>query len=88
LNAVNQVDALWAGSPADKAGLTCGEMLWSLEENAKRKQPVAELEAGLASLTGSLTLYVVTTADWTKALNSGSPGHGFNPVRRKVLLTL
>jgi hypothetical protein len=64
----NQVENLWAGSPADKAGLKLGDVIWSLDVNAPYLQDRKTLLAGLQSLTpGSHTLYMVNPADLAKA---------------------
>jgi hypothetical protein len=89
LNDANQISVLWAGSPAANAGLQAGEMVWSLGQDAKYKQPKAELEAGLRNLSvGQSILYVVTSEEWRKALTHSTVGRStFNPTRRKLILT-
>jgi hypothetical protein len=73
-----------------KSGLKAGEMVWSLGQDAKYKQPQADVEAALQNLPeGQSILYVVTSEEWRKALAHSTAGRStFNPVRHKVYLQL
>ncbi len=81
---------LWAGSPADLAALRLGDVIWSLDSDAKAPQG-KPLEAALETLTpGRHDLYVVAADDW----GNGPPPRNFrnapnfNPKRRKVELLI
>jgi hypothetical protein len=85
-----KITTLWADSPMDKAGVKLGEIAWSLNQNTKQQQPVANLITGLQTLApGMYDFYLVTTAEWAKALHDRDYNHSysFNPARQKVLLT-
>ncbi|HXL73487.1 MAG TPA: hypothetical protein VN963_07685 [bacterium] len=80
------VDKLWTNSPADKAGLQLGDVVWSLGKNGSHQQSRAEIEAGLAA--SSPSIFVVSAADWAKALKAKNSGQSptFSPKLRKVVL--
>jgi hypothetical protein len=91
LGGEGKITTLWAGSPADKAGVKLGEYAWSLDQNTKQQQPLANLENGLRSLaSGTYDFYVVTGAEWAKAVNNRDYNHSysFNPARQKVALSV
>jgi hypothetical protein len=81
-----EITLIWADSPAEKAGLKCGDWLWSLEKNVENQQRRADLETGLQSLTpGAHPLYIVTPKNWRKAQDDVDRNHSFNPILTKVM---
>jgi predicted metalloprotease with PDZ domain len=85
------VEVLWANSPADKAGLNLGDMVWSVEKNAQDQPDRKKLEAALQTLTtGPHTLYIVSPADRNAGLvqMNAANSNVFNPKRHKVVLTI
>jgi len=81
------VDKLWADSPADKVDLTLGDHVWSVGKISDGQQSRGDIEKGL---TSSAILYVVSPAEWERALAASRvPGQalGFRPKLRKVVLT-
>jgi hypothetical protein len=83
------VEALWANSPMDKAGVKLGDMIWSLEKDAPLQPERKNLEAALQTLTpGSHALYIVSPANRDKGLVQMNANHTnvFNPKRLKVVL--
>jgi len=84
-------ETLWAGSPMDKAGLKCGDYVWSVDGNPYLPPRWADLQAALRSLTpGRHDLYVVSDSDWNKAFaaNNADRSKPFNPLRRKTALVV
>jgi hypothetical protein len=82
---------LWANSPADKAGLGLGEMIWSVDTNAYYPPDLKKLEASFAGLTpGAHNLFVASRSDWDKAQGDVAfhRASSLNPRRRKVSLQL
>jgi hypothetical protein len=81
----NVINLLWAGSPADKAGLKLGDRLWSIGKVANEQQSRGDIEKGL---TPSAILYVVSPADWDKALLAKNTGAAkfLSPKMTKVSL--
>jgi hypothetical protein len=85
----NVINLLWANSPADMAGLKLGDHLWSIGKITSVPQGKNDLEAGLQTLP--ITLFVVSPAEWEKALTAARmPGQslGFRPKLRKIILQL
>jgi hypothetical protein len=85
------MEVLWANSPADKAGVQLGDMIWSLEKDASLQPERKNLEAALQALTpGSHVLYIVSPPDRDKALVQMNHDHSnyFNPKRRRMVLTV
>ncbi|HXL72148.1 MAG TPA: hypothetical protein VN963_00865, partial [bacterium] len=81
------LDKLWAGSPADKAGLQLGDHFWSVGKVASKQQSKPEIESGLSALP--ITFFVASPADWDKAVKDKNSGQSvfFSPKMRKVVLT-
>ena len=70
----NKITALWAGSPADQAGLTFKDHVWSV--SGSQPQVKADLESALQSLpSGKQTIEVVTGNDWQAARAKESREH-------------
>jgi hypothetical protein len=85
----NQVEKLWANSPAGKAGLALGDHLWSVGYITPKQQERKDLEAGLSSLP--VTLFAASSSVWDKALIAfRAPGQGnpFKPKLKKIALTI
>jgi hypothetical protein len=85
------MEVLWANSPADKAGVQLGDMVWSLEKNAPLQPERKNLETQLTGLTSGVhSLYIVSPADRDKGLVEMNANHtnNFNPQRHKVVLAL
>ncbi len=54
------VKVVWAGSPADKAGLRLNDMVWGLDQDGDRQQKPIAVEKGLDALeAGRHALYVI-----------------------------
>jgi hypothetical protein len=84
----NEVVALWADSPADKAGLKFGDVLWSIDQDTTEQQHRDQMEKALQSLTtGEHSLYLVRAAEWRSAKEAESTSHTFNPERAILKLT-
>ena len=83
----NVISLLWAGSPADKAGVKLGDRLWSVGKVANQQLDREDIEKGLSP---SAILFVVSPADWDKALAAKNTGavKFFSPKLRKVTLGL
>jgi hypothetical protein len=82
----NQVQKLWADSPAGRAGVNLGDHLWSVGFITPKQQEMKDVEAGLQS---NSVLYSASNAVWDKALMAyHAPGQGnpFKPKLRKVIL--
>jgi hypothetical protein len=70
----NKITALWAGSPADQAGLTFKDHIWAV--SGSQPQTKADLEAALQALpSGKQTIEVVTGNDWQAARAKESREH-------------
>jgi len=85
------VTTLWANSPADRAGVSLGAMVWSVDKNAPLPPEREKLETQLGSLTsGSHDLFLVSPMDREKALIQMNQSHTtyFNPKRQKISLQL
>jgi ParB family transcriptional regulator, chromosome partitioning protein len=85
----NQVQKLWADSPAGRAGVNLGDHLWSVGFITPKQQERKDLEAGLSSLP--VTLFTASAPVWDKALIAfHAPGQGnpFKPKLRKVVLAI
>jgi hypothetical protein len=83
-------EVLWANGPAEKAGLTLGDMVWSVEKNIQDQPDQKKLEAQLGTLTsGPHDLYIVSPADRNAGLvqMNANNTNTFNPKRHKILLT-
>ncbi len=79
---------MWAGSPADLTALRLGDVIWSLDGDAKAPQG-KPLEATLETLTpGRHDLYVVAADDWGNGPPPKNPRETriFNPKRQKIEL--
>jgi hypothetical protein len=64
----NSVKCLFAGSPAEAAGLKLGDIAWSFGENTEKPQEAREISAKLSmSGPGSYSLYVVNQEGQKKA---------------------
>jgi hypothetical protein len=85
LNNNNVVTTLWADSPADKASLQLGDHLWSVGKATKDQQEKKDFEKVLQSSL-PVTLFVVSSADWTKAQIAAGVGNAIHPKARKVIL--
>ncbi len=88
LNNDGVVTALWADSPADKAGIHLGDHLWGVDENAPQLK-TKEILSALANLTpGDHPFYVVTPSLWDKAQadKNADPTSSFNPIKIKKIL--
>jgi hypothetical protein len=84
-------EIVWANSPADKAGVQLGDMVWSLEKNAPLPPERKNLETELTSLaSGEHDLYIVSPADREKGMVEMNASHTtiFNPQRQRVMLTV
>jgi len=69
-----KIMALWANSPADQAGLTFVDHVWSVQGNQEQKG--AALESALQALpSGKQTINVVTPADWQTAAAKENQAH-------------
>jgi hypothetical protein len=89
LDSTGLMITLWTGSPMDKADAKAGEHAWSINQNTKQQQKKTDLETALQALTpGAYDFYVVTQADWAKAIHDRDYNHSysFNPARVKVSL--
>lgn len=83
----NQVTALWAQSPADSALVNFGDYVWSVKYS-DTQQNKSDLEAILRELPpGNHSLYVVTPAEWRRAV-ADKNAESFNPARRRVELVV
>jgi len=70
----NKITALWAGSPADQAGLTFKDHVWAI--TGSQPQTKTDLEAALQALpSGKQTIEVVTGNDWQTARAKESREH-------------
>jgi hypothetical protein len=91
LNNDRVITQVWAKSPADVAGLKCGDHLWSIEKNLPEQTNKEKLLAGLQSLTpGPHALFTVSSAEWEKAKSDLMTKNNMtpNPKRQKVQLLL
>jgi hypothetical protein len=96
----NEVKVLWAGSPAEKAGVVLGGRLWSLERDATRQSGRNAMEKALQTLApGKHILFGVASADWDKAQGAKIQKYkmsnsnisvevpvDFNPIRQQLEL--
>ncbi len=85
------VEVLWANSPVDKAGLTLGNMVWSLEKNTSLPPDREKLESQLSAMTsGPHDLYIVSPADRDAGLVQMNANHtnNFDPKRQKFVLAI
>jgi hypothetical protein len=85
------VEVLWANSPADKAGVNLGDMVWSVDKNAQDQPDRKKLETQLGALTsGPHDLYIVSPKDRNAGLvqMNAANSNVFNPKRHKVVLTI
>jgi hypothetical protein len=83
------VATIWADSPADKAGLKLGDIVWSLDTNPDSWVGKDSMERELQALSyGRHILYAVPAADWAKAKDEQlrDPSATFNPTRKGLVI--
>jgi hypothetical protein len=87
----NEVKVLWAGSPAEKAGVVLGGRLWSLERDTADQTGKDAMEKALQTLApGKHILFGVASVDWDKAQREekNTATGDFNPIRRQLDLVV
>jgi hypothetical protein len=85
------VVTLWADSPADKAKLKLGDIVWSLDTITDNWVGQGTMERELQALSpGRHVLYAVPEADWAKAKDEQlrDPSVTFNPMRLGLVLNV